>query len=219
MVRSTKRVGRERFVIFGIIVGVSVAMPTASASAQEPATSVSRVERLLQIGQGHARAGNHGSAVGYFREAIQVSPNDARGYAALAEAYLRIDQISNALEVTTSGLRRRPGDRPLSWVHARVLVSATDPRADAALSRITRRYPDFLPARRLVAERARASGNWSLALASFRALVRYETDDEKRAEARELVAALFHLASLDPLVRHCAGEPTPFEQALCDARL
>ncbi len=188
----------------------------SGATHAQGARQAQRTNRLLEVGQGHADAGNPGSAVGFFREAIQVSPNDPRGYVALAEAYLTIDQVSNALEVTESGLRRRPGDRALGWVHARVLISANDPRADTALARISRRYPRFLPARWVTARRAQAKGNWSIALAMYRALVRFETDDKKRAEARQMVGALLRLTTLDPLVTRCAREPTALERALCD---
>ncbi|MEM9072320.1 MAG: tetratricopeptide repeat protein [Myxococcota bacterium] len=186
-----------------------------------------RAERLVSTGRAFLRAGDPGSALAYFREAIQVDRRFAVAYEELASLYLTREQLSTALEVLRAGLRRRPDHIPLHLLLARALrdQGAADEAIDV-LRDLVRQEPRSVAAHAQRAAFARDRGAWAEALSSYRAIVFLAEEAERSAtappreevpeatlrEAREHVAALSLLVGeVDP-ARRCGS---PVRDALC----
>lgn len=188
----------------------------SSANAQS-----SRAAHSIRAGEAHLAAGDRGSAIAYFREAITADPFAARAYEGLGACYRGRGSLDDAREAYRAGIARVPEHAPLWLGLARTLEAqgALD-EAAAALRGLLARQPAHHEALTLRAELARRRGAWSEALAAYRALLAGGAlTSEQEAEARRYEAALQILASpLDPISapRACGGSPLRRALARCD---
>lgn len=201
---------------------VALAWPALSAGAQPPTRPVSaRAARLIEIGQGFVDAGDRGSAIGYFRDAIAADPLAAAAYEGLGDIYRQRGALNEARRVYELGLTRLPGAAPLWLGLARTLDEAGS-RDDAAraIRSLLERDPRNAEAIALRADLARRRGAWSEALTAYRTLLAIDDatlDEERVAEARRYEAALRLLARpLDPVSapRACAEGASAVRRAL-----
>ena len=184
----------------------------ASTAAAQGTGRDARSSRLRAMGQAYLAAGDPGSAIGYFRDAIRVNPDDAEAYVALGEIYAGRGSVSDALEAYSAGIRRRP-DHPGLW---RGLARALERRgmlADAAeaLRMLVERTPDAPESHAMRGELARRRGAWPEALASYRAVIDLgaggaTVEPELLADARRYVAALRVLVAENDPVRAVSCE-------------
>ena len=218
--KSTRRFARGSL---GGMFLVSVSFFAASQAAGQPRarSGAARSARLLGRGEAFLAAGDRGSAIGYFRDAIQANPMSARAYLALGEAYRARGSLRDARTVFEAGLARRADDAPLWLALARTLILLDEP-AEAALAvrSLLARDPDQAEALRLRARLARERGAWSEALTAYRALLAAHVDlsADERAEARRYERALRLLARpMDPVSasRSCRGSPLRRALARC----
>ncbi len=177
-----------------------------------------RAAEKVRMGQALVQAGNPGSAVAYFREAIRIDPRFEPAYVGLGELYRAQGRDSDALEAVRAGLRRRPRSVPLTLLLAAILGPSDPAEAAAILRRTAEAEPRSVPVQRALGALARERGAFAEALAAYRAVVRLTADDPARAdahaEAARLVAALRLLVrDVDPPSR-C--EDTEVRRALCD---
>lgn len=190
-----------------------VAGPAAGpgpAGAQGP-----RAARLRSMGQAYLAAGDPGSAMAYFRDAIAASPRDAESHVLLGEIYLAQGRVPDALAVLSSGLAARPDHGPL-WRALGNAYSAQgdDARAAAALRELTERLPEDWEGHLARARLARERRAHAESLASYRALVDLSAAGaplpaEVVDEARRYGAALgILLGDVDPVAgpSRCADE-------------
>lgn len=194
-----------------ILLIVSAPLPCA---AQPTARSgAARAARLLRTGESFLASGDRGSAIGYFREAIQADPSSAAAYRALGEAFRARGSLHDARAILEAGLSRRPDDAPLWLALARTLQEA-GAHDDAALAvrSLLARAPRHREALRLRATLARERGAWSEALTAYRAVLAVADEagfpPEEITEARRYERALRILADpIDPVSapRVCAG--------------
>ncbi|MFK7992076.1 MAG: tetratricopeptide repeat protein [Sandaracinaceae bacterium] len=194
-----------------------LSLPRPAAAQYTPPN---RVEQALRTGQAFLRAGDRGSAIGWFRQALQRDPNDPRPYALLGEAYRQRNALDDARQVLEAGLVRRPESVDLWLTLARTLrqAGALD-RAAAALRSLMRRAPDHLEALQMRAELARERGAWAEALTVTRRLVSdgeaLGLSPEQVNEARRFEPALRMLARpMDPVSAPRACEGSPLRRAL-----
>lgn len=192
------------------------------ASAQRAPSP--RAARLLALGDAHLRAGDRGSAIGYFREALAADPQAARAYARLGDAYRQRGAFGDARQVLEAGLARHPDDAEL-WIGlAQTLEDGGAPEeAAAALRTLLARAPDHAEGLRRRAALARRRGAWSEALTVHRRMIARADaiglDADARAEARRYEAALRRLARpADPISapRACAGSALRRALARCE---
>jgi tetratricopeptide (TPR) repeat protein len=193
------------------------------ASAQAPLRRVDRAAELRAQGDAHLAAGDRGSAIGWYRDALSADPSDARSYAALGRIYLDRGSLDDARAVLEAGASRAPDHAPLWLMLSEVLerIGAGEEAAQA-LRVLVRRQPTDPTAHRARAELARRRGAWSEALTAYRAIAALaegatEVDPELVAQARDDIAALGVLvATLDPVRRGCeTGSPLRRALARC----
>src|SRR5690606_4072657 len=100
-----------------------VLLAAAPSAAQQPAERPisPRAARLVELGEGFLAAGDRGSAVAYFRDAIAADPMAARAYAGLGEVYRQRREHEEARRVYEIGLARLPGSARLWLGLARTL--------------------------------------------------------------------------------------------------
>lgn len=153
-------------------------------------------------------AGDRGSAIGWYRDAIAADPDDALSYERLGRVFLERDALGDARSAFEAGVTRRPDHGPL-WVGlAETLerMGAMD-EAARALRELTRRTPDELDAWRARAALAMRRGAWSEALACYRRI----GDEEAQ---RNVIALRFLVGTNDP-VRRCDAR-SEVRRALCE---
>lgn len=198
----------------GLLVGLLGAL-ASPVEAQDGRAR--RAAEKTQMGIALVRANNPGSAVAYFREAIQIDPSFERAYVGLGELYRAQGRHSDALEVVRAGLRRRPRSVPLSLVLAAIVQPSDPAEAARVLREAARADPSSVAVQRALGELARDRGAFAEAIAAYRAVARLTEGDpaqaDAHAEARRYVAALRLLVrDVDPPSR-CVG--TEVRQALC----
>lgn len=175
---------------------------TSSAALAQPSPS-NRAARLIALGEAHLAAGDRGSAIAYFRDAIAADPRAVRAYEGLGECYRTRGSYDDARRAYEAGLSRVP-DAASLWLGLAQTFEAQGAldRAAAALRTLSAHHPDHLEALLLRAELARRRGAWSEALAVHRALLE-RADALSPAVVRQLSryeAALRLLARpLDPV--------------------
>lgn len=197
----------------------------AAAQPRERA-GAARAARLVARGESFLEAGDRGSAIGYFREAISADPSAGRAYLRLGQAYRGRGSLRDARAVLEAGLVRDPDDAALWLALARTLREDGAPEdAARAIRSLLARAPDHAEGLRMRAELARERGAWSEALTAYRRLLaRAEAiglTDEEVTEARRYEEALRLLARpLDPIAsdRSCAEGSSAIRRALarCD---
>jgi len=176
-----------------------------------------RAAAKTRMGTALVRANNPGSAVAYFREAIQIDPRFEPAYVALGELYRAQGRDSDALEVVRAGLRRRPRSVPLALVLAAIVEPSDPAEAAEVLREAARADPRSVAVQQALGELAREQGAFAEALAAYRAVLRLAADvpehREAYAEAHRFVAALRLLVrDVDPPSR-C--EDSEVRRALC----
>lgn len=197
------------------------ALAVAAPSALDAQTRRGeRAERLIGRGRSLVAAGNSGSALAYFRRAVEVDPRAADAYLELARVYLAQGRAADALEALRVGLRRCPEAVSLQLLLARTLFERGD-RAEAAavLRDLVASAPTSVEAHRERAAQAEGRGAWSEALAAYRAILALHADglampEAVVREAREHVAALRLLARGTDPVADCRGGAV--RAALCE---
>ncbi len=178
-----------------------------------------RAERLVRRGRALVAAGDAGSALAYFRRAIEVDRWAAEAYAELASVYLAQRRPADALEALQAGLRRCPQAEVLHLLFARTLYDR-GARAEAAevLRTLVALAPTSVAAHRERAAQAEGRGGWSEALGAYRAIVALAADGLEvppavLEEARQHIGALRLLTrGTDPVAR-CRGSEV--RAALC----
>ncbi|MCB9591560.1 MAG: tetratricopeptide repeat protein [Sandaracinaceae bacterium] len=200
---------------------VSTLLAVSPAAAQPPQGGAARAARLIARGDAFLASGDRGSAIGYFREAIQANPLAAEAYRRLGEAYRDRGSLGDARTILEAGLTRVPEDAALWMALARTLVALGEPEdAARAVRSLLARDPGNAEALRLRASLARERGAWSEALTAHRALIASGVlEPDELAEARRYEQALRLLARpLDPLSAPRACEGSPVRRALARCR-
>jgi tetratricopeptide (TPR) repeat protein len=178
-----------------------------------------RALRSIETAEAYLAAGDRGSAIGHFRDAIAADPFAGRAYEGLAGAYLARGSLEEARATYEAGIVRAPEHAPLWLGLTRTLLAlGADRDASRALREYLGRAPGDRDALMLQAELARRRGAWSEALTTYRVLLTLELDDAQRTEARRYEAALRLLAQpLDPVssARACAGSDVRRALARC----
>ena len=126
-----------------------------------------RAAELRARGDAYLAAGDRGSAIGWYRDALSVDPSDGASYAALGRIYLDRGALADARAAFEAGVRRAP-DHPPVWLGPRRDAGTAWDRGDDAadaMRELTRRRPRDAVAWRARAELARRRwGAWSEAL-------------------------------------------------------
>ena len=198
-----------------LLAAVSLASWVPVARAQPGATHATRASRATELrarGDAHLAAGDRGSAIGWYRDALAIDPGDGASYAALGRIYLDRGSLGDARAAFEAGVQRAPDHAPVWLGLAETLErmgSAGD--AAAALRGLSRRLPRDAAVWRARAELARRRGAWSEALGAYRAIVALaaegaEVDPAVLADAeRSVVALRFLVGTLDPVRRESAS--------------
>lgn len=193
----------------------------AAPAAAQPRGGPARAARLIALGEAYLASGDRGSAIGYFRDAIQADPRAARAYLRLGDAYRARGSFGDARTILEAGLTRAPDDAEL-WLALIRTLMAEGARDDAAraVRSLLARQPSHAEGLRLRAELARERGAWSEALTAYRALIASGVlSPEERAEAARYELALRVLARpLDPISAPRACEGSPVRRALARCR-
>ncbi len=206
----------QKALFLAVAMVVAIASTTQAQNA-DPAARQARAAQLRARGEAYMQSGDPGSAIGYFRDALAINPNDGRSYLALARIYEARGSTRDALEVLSVGLRHAPEDAALWGVVADVLISVGElDEAAQALREQTNRTPDDVEAYRRRAALAKQRGAWTEALASYRRVIDLVTcgnssvDASVVDEARALVAGLVILAGgTDPVHAPASGCENP----------
>ena len=210
-----------------VLVGTAVLLASATAAAQARAIArapSARAARLIQSGDAFLRAGDRGSAIAYYRDAVAADPQATGGYERLGEAYRARGSLDDARAVYETALSRHPEHTPLWLGLARTLVDSDRlDDAAAAVRSLLARTPDDPDGLAMRAELAFRRGAWSEALTAYRTLIaasaRIGLDPARVDEARRYEAALRVLARpLDPVSAPRACDETPLRRALAHCR-
>lgn len=184
---------------------------------------------LVALGEAYRQAGDRGSAISLFRQAVARDPQGEEAYAAMAEVYLTLAQTGAAAEAVKAGLRRRPRSMRLWLVMIEVLERQARPlEALEAARHLGQLHPDGVRGLRVHAALAISTGRYLEALAVCRrleALTRQTPDDtldETRRSlnhwARTRIAALRVLnGTLDAARNAEDGSATAVRRALSSA--
>jgi tetratricopeptide (TPR) repeat protein len=163
-------------------------------------------------------AGDRGSAVGYFRDAIAADPASERAYSGLADVYRARGALGEARAIYEAGLGQVPNSPRLRLGLARVMLDQGAERDALRALRASGAGPGSrdLELLRMHADLARRLGAWSEALALYRAIVALypeEADDAPRFEAALRLLA----APMDPVAagRACRGSEVRRALARC----
>lgn len=184
------------------------AQPSSSGSGSPTDLTYSRALRARQAretGERYLAAGDPGSALGYFRDAVLIDPSDGDAYLAIAKIYASRESITDVIETLSVALRQRSDFVPL-WRYAAEYFRDHDRLDDAlyAARQMTAIVPRDLDAARLHADLAAQKGAWAEALAELRRALQLATDPAARTELRRRVAAAAILAGpTDPLIAAC----------------
>src|SRR5690348_18503285 len=81
-----------------------------------------RAAALVRLGRAYLEAGDCGSAIGYFREALEADPRAGAAYASLGEAYRGRGSLEDAREVLEAGLIHAPDHASIYLELAHTLV-------------------------------------------------------------------------------------------------
>lgn len=193
----------------------AILIAAAPAGAQRPGRAEIAAEHRAR-GDALRAAGDRGSAIGWYRDAIAADPGDALSYERLGRIYLERGALDDARAAFEAGAARRPDHAPL-WLGLAEVLEAMGTPDDAAraLRELTRRAPDDPEAWRARAALAMRRGAWSEAMGAYRRIASMsEVADAVRSEAeRTLIALRFLVGTSDP-VRRCDDE-SAVRRALC----
>lgn len=199
---------------------LSLLLSSAAVAHAQPASrpASARAARLIRAGEAYLAAGDRGSAIAYFRDAIAADPLAGRAYERLGECYRGRGSLAEARRVYETGLARLPGHAPL-WLGLARTLEAQGALSEAAraVRSLLARDPEHLEGLQLRAELARRRGAWSEALGATRALLSNASalPPEQVSDARRYEAALRILARpLDPASAPRACDLSPLRRAL-----
>lgn len=210
---------RARLAVSALFAASCLAPIAPVVSAQGGAHRAERVAELRARGDAYLAAGDRGSAIGYYRDALAIDPSDGPSYAALGRIHLDRGALADARASFEAGVRRAPEHPPL-WLGLSETLERMGSPGDAAvaLRELVQRTPRDPAAWRARAELARRRGAWSEALGSYRAILALReegatVEDATLEEAeRSVVALRFLVGTLDPVRR--AGSASPVRRAL-----
>lgn len=193
-----------RFLVGSIFLLGSICPAHAQESADLGGARAQRAERLVRRGQALARGGNRASALGSFREAVQIDPRAVDAYIGLARLYREAGRYGDAHEAIQVGLHRRSRSVPLRLELAAYQreVGEID-QALRTLREVVGHAPNHIRALQLHLALAQELGAWTEALRSARRLLDLtqaasHPEDAAREELALRVRALSILArSLD----------------------
>lgn len=193
----------------------------AGAAAQHGFDRAARARQLRARGDARLAAADRGSAIGWYRDALDADPSDGPSYEALGRIYLERGALDDARAVLEAGVRNAPDHTPIWRVLAEVLErgGALD-EAARVLRELVRRTPRDSAAWRARAELARRRGAFSEALACYRAILALADDgvsmdpsllEEASRSARALALLV---GTLDPVRR---ARSSSVRRAIADA--
>jgi Tfp pilus assembly protein PilF len=186
--------------------------------AQEPDTAArrARADAFVERGRRYLDAGDPGSAVGFFVDALRVDPRHEAAYLALVTAHRRRQRNDDAIAVLELALRMRPRSIPLRLARADLLVDLSRERDALQDLRVaTGLDPNDGRAWCVRAEVARTVGAYTESLAAYRRAASFVG---ACADADRYARALLGLArETDPVARACAraAHGSAVEHALC----
>lgn len=214
--------GLRKRVLILVLAGLSILCggTPSLASAQDVSTlRAARAERLVRRGHALARGGNRASALGSFREAVQIDPRTVDAYIGLARLYREAGRHADAHEAIQVGLHRRSRSVPLRLelaIHQQDVGELS--AALLTLRQVVSHAPNHVRALQLHLSLAQELGAWTEALRSARRLLDLAAPDASEREELSLrVRALSILAR--PLDGACIGDELQAEsellQSLC----
>lgn len=209
-VRNGATRGNPTTVRLALVLLAVISTATPASAQGDPGGRAARAAQLRARGDAHVAAGDRGSAVGWYRDAISADPTDALAYERLGRIYLERGSFGDARAVLEAGAARRPDHPGLARALADLLerMGAT---ADAArvLREMARRAPDDGELQIARAELAQRRGAWSEALDAYRAVVAMRAAGapiapEAAADAeRHVVALRLLVGGADPVRGGC----------------
>ena len=107
---------------------LAIMLLTACAKPAEAATA----EELLNLGQKHLLDLDYQQALVCFNKAIEIEPNNAAAYKALAEVYIGLGQPEKAIEALERGRQQIPDDEEFAQLIERISVLPTAPTPSVA---------------------------------------------------------------------------------------
>ncbi len=97
---------RRAITPLAIVLAALVFGALRGSAQMDPAARASRAAVLIQRADALVARGDVGSAIGFYRDAVSVSPREPRAYASLARAYLTRSSVVDAREVLRVGIRQ-----------------------------------------------------------------------------------------------------------------
>ncbi|MFT5358120.1 MAG: Tfp pilus assembly protein PilF [Polyangiales bacterium] len=214
------RHGLRKHVLFvalaslGVICGASSSLASAQDVPGAAGVRAERAERLVRRGQALARGGNRASALGSFREAVQIDPRTVDAYIGLARLYREAGRYGDAHEAILVGLHRRSRSVPLRLelaIHQKEVGELS--AALTTLRGVVSHAPNHVGALRLHLALAQELGAWTEALRSARRLLDVSVPGARAREELALrVRALSILAQ--PLDGACIVDELNAESAI-----
>jgi tetratricopeptide (TPR) repeat protein len=203
-----------------LVLGAALASGSARAQTRPTRGPSARAARLIQSGDAFLAAGDRGSAIAYYRDAVEADPRAVEGYERLGDAYHARGSYDDARAAYETALSRHPEHASLWLGLARTLVDSDRPDdAAAAVRSLLLHHPDDPDGLAMRAELAFRRGAWSEALTAYRTLLaaseRLSLDPARVEEARRYESALRVLARpIDPVSAPRACDASPLRRAL-----
>lgn len=204
---------RVLILVLAVLGILCVAEPSAATAQDVASLRAARAERLVRRGQALARGGNRASALGSFREAVQIDPRTVDAYIGLARLYREAGRHGDAYEAIQVGLHRRSRSVPLRLelaVHQQDVGELS--AALVTLRQVVSHAPSHVRALRLHLGLAQELGAWTEALRSARRLLDLAEGSNEREELGLRVRALSILAR--PLDGACVEDLVRAESEL-----
>ena len=205
---------RVLILVLAILGTLYVSGPTVAAAQDVASLRAERAERLVRRGQALARGGNRASALGSFREAVQIDPRTVDAYIGLARLYREAGRHGDAHEAIQVGLHRRSRSVALRLelaIHQQAVGELS--AALLTLREVVGHAPGHVRALQLHLALAQELGAWTEALRSSRRLLDLApADTPEREELALRVRALSILAR--PLDGACIEDDVQAESEL-----
>lgn len=207
--------GPEKWVGIVVLAVLGALGAAGPAGAQDVASlRAARAERLVRRGEALARGGNRASALGSFREAVQIDPRTVDAYIGLARLYREAGRHGDAFEAIQVGLHRRSRSVRLRLelaIHQQDVGELS--AALLTLREVVSHAPGHVRALRLHMGLAQELAAWTEALRSARRLLDLAAADSSEREDLALrVRALSILAR--PLDGACIEDSLHAESEL-----
>ena len=192
---------RAWLLVLPCIFGAAAPVAAQRANDSPAYARARRAGELVRRGELHLRAGDRASALGDFRQAVQIDPRSVGGFLGLADVYMASRRLGDAFEALRVGLARSGGSRPLRAKLAELHELAGDPREALSIyRRLTHEDADDAAMLQVHMRLAQELGAWSEALQSARRLAALARRNGGDPDIALQVRALELLARpLDPL--------------------